>query len=403
MNITGMALPFAAYFNPMVYGGSTGVNYGAWIFAHLFFDLKMMGIFSMLFGAGVVLMTERAAAAGRSIGGIYYRRVFWLLLIGLIHAYLLWHGAILVTYALCGFLLYLFRRRSARALVISGLCVLLFGALLSAGGGFAQSQLRRAVQQIEASVAAGEEMTADRQALLDQWAGLRRSFAPTPEEVDETITTMRGDAAGVLKANASESLHIHAQAVPFYLFWRGLALMLLGMGLMKAGVFTAGRSTRFYGAWVIVGFGLGLPIVAFGIRQWSRHGFDSVTQFFPDGQFNYFASVLVSMGYVGLVMLFCRSGMLAALRARLAAVGRMALTNYLLQTAICVSIFYGYGLGMFGRVGRFNLWWFILGVWIVQLILSPWWLARYRFGPAEWLWRSLTYLRRQPMRVAPDR
>lgn len=403
MNITGMALPFAAYFNPTVYGGSTGVNYGAWVFAHLFFDLKMMGIFSMLFGAGVVLMTERAAAAGRSIGGIYYRRIFWLLLIGLIHAYLLWHGDILVTYALCGFFLYLFRRRSARALIISGLCVLLFGALLSMGGGFAMSKMRRAVQAIETKVAAGEEMTPDRQALLDQWNGMRRSFAPTPDEVDETIATMRGDAAGVLRANASESLHIHAQAVPFYLFWRGLALMLLGMGLMKAGVFTAGRSTRFYGALAIAGFGLGLPIVAIGIWQWSRHGFDSVTQFFPDGLFNYFASVLVSMGYVGLAMLFCRSGMFAALRARLAAVGRMALTNYLLQTVIGVFIFYGYGLGLFGRVGRFDLWWFILGIWIVQLILSPWWLARYRFGPAEWLWRSLTYLRRQPMRVAPGR
>jgi uncharacterized protein len=403
MNITGMALPFAAYFNPMVYGGSTGVNYGAWVFAHLFFDLKMMGIFSMLFGAGVILMTERAAAAGRSIGGIYYRRILWLLLFGLIHAYLLWHGDILVTYALCGFLLYLFRRRSARALVISGLCILIFGALLSVGGGFAQTQLRNAVHEIQSKVAAGEEMTPRREALIEQWDGMRHSFAPTPEEIDQTITTMRGDAAGVLKANARESLHIHAQAVPFFLFWRALALMLLGMGLMKAGVFTARRSLRFYSAWVIVGFGLGVPAVAFGIRQWSGHGFDFVSGFLVDGQYNYFASVLVSMGYVGLMMLLCRSGRLAGLRARLAAVGRMALTNYLLQTVIGVGIFYGYGLGLFGRVGRFNLWWFILGIWIVQLILSPWWLARYRFGPAEWLWRSLAYLHRQPMRVAPGR
>lgn len=118
-----------------------------------------------------------------------------------------------------------------------------------------------------------------------------------------------------------------------------------------------------------------------------------------DGQFNHFGSVLVSMGYVALVMLACQSGRWPGARRRLAAVGRMVLTNYLLQSLILVGVFWGYGLGLFGQVGRFNLWWFILGVWTLQLAYSPWWLRRYRFGPAEWLWRSLTYWRPQPMRI----
>jgi uncharacterized protein len=133
MNITGMAYPFSAYFNPMVYGGMDPANFGAWIFAHVFFEQKMMGIFSMLFGAGVVLMWQRAEAAGRPFGRIYYRRIFWLLIIGLVHAYLLWHGEILVTYALCGVFLYLFRRRSPRALILSGVGFLVFGALIIGG------------------------------------------------------------------------------------------------------------------------------------------------------------------------------------------------------------------------------------------------------------------------------
>jgi uncharacterized protein len=398
MNITGMAFPFAAYFNPMVYGGSTGVNFGAWVFAHLFFDLKMMGIFSMLFGAGLILMTERAQTAGRPFGRIYYRRIFWLLLFGLAHAYLLWHGDILVTYALCGSFLYLFRRRSARTLIISGLSVLVFGALLSTGGGFAQGQLRTVVQEIETKVAAGEEMTPRRQALIDQWEGVRHSFAPTPEEIDKTVETMRGRSGDVLKANVREAIGMHTQAIPFMLFWRAMALMLLGMGLMKAGVFTAQRSRRFYRNWVIVGFGLGLPVIALGIWQWRLHDYDFISSFLVDSQYNYFASVLVSMAYVGLAMLVCQSGKLAGMRARLAAVGRMALTNYVLQSVIGVTIFYGYGLSLYGRIGRFNLWWFILGIWILQLVISPWWLSRYRFGPAEWLWRTLTYWRKQPMR-----
>jgi len=400
MNITGMAFPMAAYFNPMVYGGSTGANFGAWVFAHLFFELKMMGIFSMLFGAGVILMTERAQAAGRSFGGIYYRRTLWLLVFGLIHAYLVWHGDILVTYALCGFLLYLFRRKSSQTLIISALALLVFGALLSAGGGFAQSALRDGVADIQSQVEAGEEMTPRWQALVEQWEDLRHGFAPSPEETAETIAAMRGSAPEVLAANIRETIGMHTEALPFFLIWRTMALMLLGMGLMKAGVFTAQRSPGFYRNWIIFGFGLGLPVIAFGIREWSRHDYDFIASFLYVGHYNYFASVLVSVGFVGLVIRMCQTGRLAGLRARLAAVGRMALSNYLLQSLLGVLIFNGYGFGLFGAVGRFNLWWFILGIWALQLFISPWWLARYHFGPAEWLWRTLTYARAQPMRIA---
>ncbi len=399
MNITGFAFPFAAYFNPTVYGGSTGLDLAAWVFANLFFELKMMAIFSMLFGAGVILMAKRAAASGRPFGRIYYRRMLWLGLIGLVHAYLVWHGDILVTYALCGVVLYLFRRRGVRALVAAGLAVLLFGALIQSGGGFAQTQLRNVVTEIETKVAAGEPMTERRQALVDQWNGLRRSFAPTPEEIERTLETMRGDAVTVVAANIHESVSMHTQAVPFYLFWRALGMMLLGMALMQAGVLDARRSRRFYRGWMVVGFGVGLPLVAFGAWRWSRHGFDFVSSFLVDGQYNYFGSILVSLGYVALVMRICQSGRLPGTRARLAAVGRMALTNYLLQSVICASLFFGYGLGLFGHVGRFWLWGFILGIWLLQLVVSPWWLARFRFGPAEWLWRTLTYWRLQPLRV----
>ncbi|MGB5487373.1 MAG: DUF418 domain-containing protein [Lysobacterales bacterium] len=399
MNIIAMAYPMAAYFNPMVYGGTTGIDFGAWVFAHLFFDLKMMAIFSMLFGAGVILMTERAQAAGRPFGGIYYRRTFWLLVFGLLHSYFLWHGDILVTYALCGFLLFLFRRRSARSLIVLGLVVLVFGALLSVGGGFAQGQLRDVAIEIRGKVETGEEMTPRRQDLIDQWEDLRQGFAPTPDEIANTIEKMRGSPNEVLAANVQETIGMHTQAVPFFLFWRALALMLLGMGLMKSGVFTAQRPPGFYRKWIIFGFGLGLPVIAYGMREWSRLDYDFIASFLYTSHFNYFASVLVALGWVGIVMRLCQSGKLAALRARLAAVGRMALSNYLLQSILGVFIFSGYGLGLFGYFGRFSLWWFILGIWVVQLILSPWWLARYRFGPAEWLWRTLSYMRKQPMRV----
>ncbi len=400
MNVISMAMPLSAYFSPLGYGEPSRWDLGAWVFAHLFFDLKMMGIFSMLFGAGVVLMAQRAAAAGRPFGRVYFRRVGWLLVIGLVHAYLIWYGDILVTYAICGMVLYLFRNRSVRALVISGIVFLLFGAFLSTVGGYAQGQLRDVAGEIEAKVAAGQEMTERRQQLIDQWAGLRQQFDPTPEENAAMVETMRSGGRGSLETNVESAVMMHTQAVPFELFWRAMALMLFGMALMKARAFSAERSKAFYRNWMIIGFGLGLPTIAYGIGQMRLHNFDFIARFMIDGHFNYFASILVSMAYVGFMMRLCQLGWLAGLRQRLAAVGRMALTNYLLQSIIGVLIFYGYGFALFGQVSRVSLWWVILGIWALQLFISPWWLQRYQFGPAEWLWRSLTYMRWQPMKIA---
>jgi uncharacterized protein len=179
-------------------------------------------------------------------------------------------------------------------------------------------------------------------------------------------------------------------------FWRALGLMLIGMALMKLDVFAAARSTRFYGWMLLIGLGVGLPIVIFGAFEQIAHAFDPVYQMLAGAHYNYAGSVLVSLGYVGLVMLVVKGGAMRGLTSRLGAVGRMALTNYLAQTLICTSIFFGWGLGYFARVERKWLPLCVVGVWLLQLLWSPWWLARFRFGPAEWLWRSLTYGHRQP-------
>jgi uncharacterized protein len=133
-----------------------------------------------------------------------------------------------------------------------------------------------------------------------------------------------------------------------------------------------------------------------------EHGFDFIYRFKIGGHYNYLGSVLVALGHTGVVMLVCKSGILSWFTQRLSAVGRMALSNYLLHTLICTTIFYGYGLGLFGRVQRFGLFMIVIAIWILQLILSPLWLKRFRFGPAEWLWRTLTYWRRQPMKTATN-
>ena len=173
--------------------------------------------------------------------------------------------------------------------------------------------------------------------------------------------------------------------------------MLLGMGLFKLGVFSAERSKGLYLVLVGVGGLVGLPLIIYGIIRNSELGWPPST-FFVGLQFNYWASISVSLGWVGVVTLLYMRGPLASLMARLAAVGRMALSNYLLQTIICTTIFYGHGLGYFGYVSRVGQIYIVVLIWVGLLLVSPWWLDRFRYGPFEWLWRSLTYWSLLPIR-----
>ena len=133
MNIQAFAMIGAAYLNPTAYGDLTGANYWVWLLGHVLVDMKFMGMFSMMFGAGIVLMTSRREAATGKSAGLHYRRMGWLLLFGLLHAYLLWYGDILYTYALCGMLVYLFRRRRPTTLIIIGVATVAVSSAISIG------------------------------------------------------------------------------------------------------------------------------------------------------------------------------------------------------------------------------------------------------------------------------
>jgi len=399
INIDFFALPSAIIFNPTVAGGFTGINLLTWKVNSILFFEKMMAIFSMLFGAGLILMYNRAESVGKSFGGIYYRRVLWLLLFGLAHGYLLWYGDILHAYAVCGLFLYLLRRRSAKLLIILGLLLLMIGVLVQVGSGTFFNMLRHEAKAAETALAAGETLTPPQQGMSEAWKEISTVFDPSPEEIAEEIEAYRRGYSEILTRRAPESLMMQTQALLFMVFWRAIGLMLIGMGLMKLGVFSGKRSIRFYVICIIVGYGVGLPLCGYGAGSLIEHNFDFVYRFKIGNHFNYIGSILVALAHVGVVMVVCKAGLLTRLTRLLAAVGRMAFTNYLMQTLICTTIFYGYGLGLFGWIERFGLMGFVLGIWILQLLISPLWLKHYRFGPAEWLWRSLTYWRWQPMRI----
>ena len=375
VNVQAFSMIYAAYFNPTLYGDLSGANFGVWLITHCFFDQKYMTIFSMLFGAGMVLMSNRAEATGRSAATVHYRRMFWLIIFGLLHAHLFWYGDILVTYGLCGMLIFWTRRLRPAWLLTIGLALFATGAGISLLGGsslpfWSEAELAEFVRQWSPSA---EAINTEVEIYRSGWIGQMRHRVPTAFEF-ETFTFL------------------------VWGFWRAGGQMLIGAGLFKLGVFSAERSRRFYWGCVLAAVLVGFPAVGYGVYRNFQAGWDVRYTFFYGVQFNYWASLLVSLGYVGGVMLACQNELLPRLRKALAAVGQTALTNYLLQTVLCTTIFYGHGLGLFGQVERVGQLAIVIAIWILQLVISPLWLTHYRFGPVEWLWRSLTYGTLPPFR-----
>jgi uncharacterized protein len=178
--------------------------------------------------------------------------------------------------------------------------------------------------------------------------------------------------------------------------------MLLGAALMKLGIFTAARPAAFYLRMALISYAIGLPLVTLAVYLQLHTNFDVVVLFGRTFIINAFASIFVSLGHVALLLWIYKHQWLPSITTRLAAVGRMALTNYLMHSVLCTILFYPYGFGLFGLLDKFQLFGVVLAIWILQLWYSPLWLRHFRFGPAEWLWRSLSYGRRQPLLQRPQ-
>lgn len=396
MNIVGFAFYHGAYDNPTSAGGATGLNLGLWFFLHVVAEGKMRCLFSLVFGASVVLLTSRLDA--RPDGAdLYYRRTLWLLLFGIAHSFLLWQGEILYPYALSGLVLYPFRRMSVRGLVAVASALILYC------GVFYSVQAKQTKDKIVAGQAAvakaesGGTLTEDEVDARKAWEDLRHERNPDAEALEKDAAEWRGNPLQVIEARAGVVLLWCS--IPYYHAWNMdvLSMMLMGMALMKSGILAGHRSTRFYGLLALAGYGVGLPLHAYSGWVVIRSGFDPVVQGYSGAVYD-LGRLSVACGHLGVVYFLAGAGWFEGLRIRLSAVGQMALTNYVTHSVVCAFLFTGYGLGWYGRLERYQTYYVVLGLWVFQLIVSPLWLRRYRFGPLEWAWRSLTYWKRQPMR-----
>lgn len=365
MNILAFGLPLRAAFDPSVNGAVAGLDWGVFALVELFAEGAMRALFSILFGAGVVIF---ATGANAKPARVYFRRQWLLLAFGLVNAFvLLFYGDILVLYALAGMLLYFARDWSPRRLVIA------------AGVLFACLAVVYAAVFLLASVEP-EQLTAELQ-----------SESESAREVEK----FRSAYVQAFALNAGDVLEAYLE-LPLSM-WDAVACMLLGMALCKSGVLTGARAPRYYVALAIAGFSAGLAINGFELAMKTNSGYALPWVWGPFVTYD-LGRVSMALGFMALIVLGCARGWFEAARRALAAVGRMALTNYLLQSLIGLLVFHAVGWGLWNELPRHRLYLVVAVEWVVLTAFSVWWLKRFRFGPTEWLWRSLTYGRAQPMR-----
>ncbi|HEY1896847.1 MAG TPA: DUF418 domain-containing protein [Terracidiphilus sp.] len=394
MNIASFSGPIEMYVNPLIVGHHRTYDLVAWSIRWVLFEGKMRAAFSMLFGAGVILLTERAERSGsRNIADIFLRRNMWLVLFGVLHFYFIWMGDILYWYGLTALLfLYPCRHVRFRNLLIAGALVLVIGSGSDAYFAIDGIRERNRGQEAQALANAGKKLTTDQQDALKKW---NETLDKRKKDHEDDLKAMRGSYLDQLKWHAQWGPKIQAYYFYTFGFTDALGMMLIGMGLYRIGFLTGGLSYKWYGWIIAAGFLLGIPINGLEAMGLIRDNFEPESGWYVLYQAGRLSG---AVAIVALVVVMAKAGLVPWLAHRVAAVGQTALSNYLLTSISCTLLFSRYGLGLYGKLEYYQIYAIVAGVWALNLILSPVWLRYYRFGPMEWVWRSLTYWKRQPMK-----
>jgi uncharacterized protein len=383
MNIVGFSMPEWAYVTPKAYAGESLSDQITWFLSFVFIDGKMRGLFSLLFGASMMLIIERADAKGESAKKVHYSRMFWLALFGLAHYFFIWFGDILFLYASVGSIAFLFRNWEPRrlikwALIIFGVGLLLWGVQF---GGL------QILQFLATMPGADAEM-------VKQY----KEIMASPDfdlNVTKDLALHRGPWWPIVADKLAEwysPLTLVLQSIT-----ETLPLMMIGMAMKKNGFITGEWTRADYARWArkLVPFGLVLSALLAG---WvAATGFDLITSLAVFIAWSAIPRLMLTVGYAALLIMLVGRLAGGGLIARVAAAGQAAFTNYLGTSIAMTTIFYGYGLGLFGDVSRLGLFAFVIGAWAVMLLWSKPWLERFRYGPLEWLWRSLARMKIQPL------
>ena len=384
MNIIGFAMPEWAYISPAAYGTDTLADKIAWAFSFVLIDGKMRGLFSLLFGASMMLIIDRAVAKGESAAQIHYRRMAWLALFGLAHYFFIWFGDILFLYAIIGMIAFRFRNWAPAKLIKVALIIFVLGLALW-GLQFGGLQL---FQYYATRADASADMARQFRELMDS-ADLAFNVAPD-------LALHRGSYAAITMSKLddwAEPLLLVVQSAS-----ETLPLMMIGMAMQKSGFLTGAWAVADYRRWAMRMVPVGL-LLTLALAAWMvAVDFDRITALATFYFWGGIPRMLLTIGYAALLLLLIDHYRNHPMLARVASAGRAAFSNYLGTSIAMTTIFYGYGFGLFGDVGRAGLWLFVLGAWAVMLLWSKTWLMTFHYGPLEWLWRSLARGKIQAMR-----
>lgn len=383
MNIIGFSMPMAAYVNPQSWGGTSGADFWAWALASILIDGKMRGIFSLLFGASILLIIERAEANELDATSVHFRRMGWLFLLGLMHFWFIWAGDILALYAICGVIAFGLRDMSPRMLVIAGAGLMLLNMVLWGITALEFHEARQAAQAASASADARERFQTILAAVGTDPATAKADVALHLGTYSEIVAARFGEGSGGLIGQ---------------LFAYGpetIGLMAWGMAFFKIGLLTGRWPSDTCLKAAGVAYSIGLPASAALIWAGARSGFDPLVMHDIFYVWSLPPRMAVMFGHLMLLLWLIQSTR-APWIDRVAAAGRMAFSNYIATSVLMTLFFYGYGLGFYGAMSRWRVYLVVPFVWVLMLAWSKPWLARCQYGPLEWLWRSLARWERQP-------
>jgi uncharacterized protein len=364
---------------------------------------KMRGLFTLLFGAGLLLFIRNKQDNNIAVADAYFRRMMWMLVFGLADAYLLlWAGDILYEYALCGMLLFAFRNMRVRyMLCISFLFLTIF--TYNAGKHYSEGREKSVIYtQTNKLLKERKPLTAEQKKIREEFQETLDHSVPFPKKtIDEIKKDLQEDnlvhhlGYGDIFEKHAEDV-FESQTEGFYTgFFESFSMILLGMALFKLGFFEYRLKMTIYRMFTFIGIPLGWAIMIFSIKvqaktveelwfTYSWRPFSALWLEMP-------ARVLLTVSYAAAFMLLCRINFMKPFLNLLSNTGRMAFTNYIMQTVLCSFYFFGFGLGHYGEYDATGLFVFVSCIWILQITYSNTWLHYFKMGPLEWLWKRLTY------------
>ena len=402
MNIPGFGLPAPVTYGDLSVLNETGINFKTWYFIEWFLEGSQRGLFSMLFGASTILFISRLEKRTDGLwpADYFFRRQLWLLVFGLINAFvLLWFWDILFHYACCGMILFAFRRLSPKALIIAaGICLLLQTARDNVNF-YRDKKIISRGEMVAKIDTTQTKLTVVQKEQLEAFTGFKEKTTAEgkKKEMEKSLSKVLGDYGSFYEYQSERSFRSEV----FYLYyglWDILIFMMLGMAFYKSGVLLGNAPSKTYWLLFIIGLGGGLVLSWFRLKPMVDYSFNYY-EITKNVKFEFYeiSRTFRAIGIFGFIMLLFKSGWFKWLFALMRPVGQMAFTNYLMQSLLVGLFFYGIGFGYFGKLQRYEIYYIVAATWTLQIIYSHIWLRYFRFGPLEWAWRSLTYWKKQPI------